>query len=52
MSIIIDDELKELSTNELLIAILSELQVMNMHLEQTTDLTFTVNDVDDGYNNF
>ena len=50
MSLIVDDEARKLDTNELLIAILAELQVMNMHLEQTTDAQFTVNDTDDGYN--
>ncbi len=50
MSIIVDDEDNKLTTNELLIALLNELQIMNMHLEQTTDIQFTVDDVDDGYN--
>lgn len=50
MSLVVDSNEEELSTNELLIAILDELQVMNMHLQQTTDIEFTTDDVDDGHN--
>ena len=50
MSLIIDDESNELTTNELLIAILNELQVLNMHMTEVTDTGFTAEDVDDGYN--
>ena len=50
MSLVVDSNEEELSTNELLIAILSELQIMNMHLQQTTDIEFTTDDTDDGYN--
>ena len=50
MSLVVDSNNEELTTNELLIAILAELQVMNMHLEQTTDTQFTTDDVDDGHN--
>ena len=50
MSLVVDSNNEELTTNELLIAILAELQVMNMHLEKTTDVEFTTNDTDDGYN--
>jgi len=50
MSLIIDDESNELTTNELLIAILNELQILNMHMTEVTDIGFTEEDVDDGYN--
>ena len=39
-----------LGTNELLIAMINELQITNLHLAKTTDQDFNVNDIDDGHN--
>jgi hypothetical protein len=47
MSYIVDDKEQELSTNELLLLIFKQLQIMNLHLQNSTDIDFQLDDTND-----